>query len=69
MLKHIPNILTLARIFLIPFILVFIFTNNYILAIVFLTLSGLTDVLDGFIARKFDLITNFGKLIDPLADK
>ena len=69
MLKHVPNILTLARIFLIPFILVFIFTNNYILAIVFLTLSGLTDVLDGFIARKFDLITNFGKLIDPLADK
>ncbi len=69
MLKHIPNILTVARFFLIPIILTFIFTNNYIIAIVFLTISGLTDVLDGFIARKFDLITNFGKLIDPFADK
>ena len=69
MLKHIPNILTVARFFLIPIILIFIFTNNYIIAIIFLTISGLTDVLDGFIARKFDLITNFGKLIDPFADK
>ena len=38
-------------------------------AFVFLTISGATDVLDGFIARKFNFITNFGKLIDPLADK
>lgn len=39
------------------------------MAFVFLTISGLTDILDGFIARKFNFITNFGKLIDPLADK
>ena len=41
--------------------------NNYILTFLFLTLSGLTDILDGFIARKFDLITDFGKLIDPFS--
>ena len=69
MVKQIPNILTVARFFLIPFIIYFILKEQYILAFVFLIISGLTDVLDGFIARKFNFITNFGKLIDPLADK
>lgn len=69
MLKHIPNALTIVRFLLIPFILFYIFTGNYILAFVFFTISGITDVVDGFIARKFNLISNFGKLMDPLADK
>lgn len=69
MLKNIPNILTMLRFFLIPFILHFLVHDEFILAIIFLTLSGLTDILDGAIARKFNFITNFGKLIDPLADK
>ena len=69
MAKQIPNILTVARFFLIPFIIYFILKEQYILAFIFLIISGLTDVLDGFIARKFNFITNFGKLIDPLADK
>lgn len=69
MIKHVPNILTMIRFLLIPAILYFIFTEQYIAAFVMLTISGLTDVLDGIIARKFDCITNFGKLIDPLADK
>lgn len=69
MFKHIPNILTMLRFFLIPVIVGFLIQENYILAFVFLTLSGLTDILDGFIARRFNFITNFGKLIDPLADK
>lgn len=69
MLKHIPNLLTILRFFLIPFIVIEIIKGNYILAFVFLTLSGMTDVLDGFIARHFNCITDFGKLIDPLADK
>lgn len=69
MIKHVPNILTIIRFLLIPFILYFIFTEKYIAAFVMLTVSGLTDVLDGIIARKFNCITNFGKLIDPLADK
>lgn len=69
MLKHIPNALTIARFFLIPVIITHIVNEDYTLAFVFLTISALTDVLDGFIARKFNFITNFGKLIDPLADK
>ena len=69
MTKHIPNILTVARFFLIPFIIYFIVVDQYIAALILLTVSGLTDVLDGWIARKFNFITNFGKLIDPLADK
>ena len=69
MFKHIPNILTIIRFIFIPIILNSIFDGNYILGIIFFTISGLTDVLDGFIARKFNLISNFGKLMDPLADK
>lgn len=69
MIKHIPNILTIIRFFLIPSILYFIFTGQYIAAFIMLTISGLTDILDGIIARNFNCITNFGKLIDPLADK
>lgn len=69
MLKHIPNILTILRFIFIPIILYSIFTGNYVLGIVFFTISGITDVLDGFIARKFNLVSNFGKLMDPLADK
>ncbi len=69
MLKHIPNILTILRFIFIPIILYSIFTGNYALGIVFFTISGITDVLDGFIARRFNLVSNFGKLMDPLADK
>lgn len=69
MLKQVPNALTIARFLLIPFIILFLVNDNYLFTFIFLTISGLTDVLDGFLARKFDLITNFGKLVDPLADK
>lgn len=68
-MKHIPNILTIIRFLLIPIILYCIAIGNYILSFIVLTISGITDILDGFIARKFNFITNFGKLIDPLADK
>ena len=69
MLKHIPNALTIIRFLLIPFILFYIFTGNYILAFIFFTISGITDIADGCIARKYNLVSNFGKLMDPLADK
>lgn len=69
MFKHIPNILTMIRFLLIPAIIIFCLQQNYILAIIFLTISGITDILDGVIARKYNLITDFGKLMDPLADK
>ncbi len=67
--KHIPNILTIFRFILIPFIVLNLANDKYLAAFVIFTVSGLTDILDGFIARKFNFISNFGKLIDPLADK
>lgn len=68
-LRHIPNCLTIIRFLLIPIIIMFAFKHDYIAVIITLSISGLTDILDGFIARKFNFITNFGKLVDPLADK
>lgn len=67
--RQIPNILTIFRFILIPFIVINLVNDKYIAAFIIFTISGLTDILDGFIARKFNFITNFGKLIDPLADK
>lgn len=69
MFKHVPNILTTIRLLLIPVIFYYALQENYIMAVIFLTLSGITDVLDGYIARKFNFITDFGTLFDPLADK
>ena len=69
MFKHVPNILTIIRFLLIPIIVIFAFEDNYIATIIVLTISGLTDILDGYIARKYNFISNFGKLMDPLADK
>lgn len=69
MFKYVPNSLTIIRFLIIPFIVINIFLGNYITAFIFFTISGITDIADGFIARKFNLISNFGKLMDPLADK
>lgn len=69
---NIPNILTLFRLFLIPvFILVFFSSSRYslIYSISIFLLAGATDVLDGYIARKYNLITKWGMVLDPLADK
>ena len=69
MLKYVPNILSVCRILLIPVIVISIFSENYILALIIFTISSLTDIIDGYIARHYDAITNVGKLLDPLADK
>lgn len=69
MFKHVPNILTIIRFLLIPIIIILAFQDNYIGTIIVLTVSGITDILDGYIARKFNFISDFGKLMDPLADK
>lgn len=68
-LKYVPNILTIIRFLLIPPIVITIAYEQFILALVFLIFSAITDILDGAIARRFNLISDFGKLIDPLADK
>ena len=66
----IPNILTTVRLFLIPIFAYLVLCKNMIPeALMVFLLSGLTDVLDGIIARKFNMITKIGKVYDPLVDK
>lgn len=69
MFKYVPNILTIIRFILIPFIILYALADNYVAVIIILSISGITDILDGYIARKFNFITDFGRLVDPLADK
>lgn len=65
----IPNILSFSRILLIiPFVRAFL-NDDYIFAALYLIVSGISDMLDGVIARKFNQITKLGKLLDPVADK
>ena len=66
----IPNILSLIRICLIPLIAwLYLGKQDYILAGIFVLISGLTDIVDGFIARTFNMISDVGKVLDPVADK
>lgn len=67
--RLIPNYLTIIRLILVPIIFALILYEHYTMAIIVYIIANLTDVLDGFIARKFNLISDFGKLMDPLADK
>lgn len=68
-IKTIPNLLSIFRILLIIPFVIFFLNENYIAAAIAVILSGLTDAFDGFIARKFNQITDLGKMLDPLADK
>ena len=66
----IPNILSFVRIGLITFIMwLYLAKERYEAALFVLIASGLTDIVDGFIARRFNMISDFGKIIDPIADK
>ena len=66
----IPNILSIIRICLIPLIVyLYLFTELSWLAGIFIILSGLTDIVDGYIARKFNQVSDLGKILDPIADK
>lgn len=72
-LYKIPNVLCYIRILLVPVFLYVYFTadtpTDYYLAAGIVLLSGITDFLDGQIARKYDMITDLGRLLDPIADK
>ena len=65
-----PNILSFFRLCLIPLIVwQYVGKRNYLMALYLLALSGLTDIADGIIARSFNMISDFGKAFDPVADK
>ena len=66
----IPNILSIIRILMIPFIVwAYCIKKDFTLAFILFTVSAFTDVADGFIARHFNMITDAGKILDPIADK
>lgn len=70
---NLPNKLTMFRVILIPFFVVFLLVDITLydkwIALAIFIVASLTDLLDGKIARKYNLVTNFGKFMDPLADK
>ena len=73
MKMNLPNKLTILRVLLIPFFVFFLLVpvvpcSNYVAVAIFI-IASLTDLADGKIARKYNLVTNFGKFMDPLADK
>lgn len=69
---NIPNMLTILRILLIPVYLYFFYSNlenNILFAGIVFIAAGISDVLDGYIARKYDMSTKLGVMLDPIADK
>jgi len=67
--QQIPNALTVFRIILIPVFIYFALNDYFFLTLVVFVVAALTDTFDGVIARKFGYVSNFGKIVDPLADK
>ena len=72
MIIHVPNILTVMRMLLVPVFIYLLFwggDHSYLLALVIFITAGVTDIVDGYLARKLKIESTFGKLLDPLADK
>ena len=66
---NLPNKLTVLRMIMVPFFIAAFMSGKYLIALVLFAAASLTDFFDGQIARKYNLVTNFGKIMDPLADK
>ena len=67
--KNIPNLITLARMLMTPVAVAMIVSHRYLAAFLIFLLAGVSDGVDGFIARRFDLRSELGAYLDPLADK
>lgn len=70
--RYVPNMITTLRFFLVPLYVIVFYSNiehSLIYSILIFAFAGVTDVIDGTIARKYDLITKLGTVLDPLADK
>jgi cardiolipin synthase len=66
---NIPNVLTLLRILLVPVVVIFLIQDSYLKALIVFAFSGITDALDGFLARILNQQTTLGAYLDPIADK
>lgn len=69
MIIYLPNILSLARIALVPLLLVLLQEQNFLMSLVIFIVAGITDGLDGYIAKHYNAKTKLGGILDPLADK
>lgn len=65
----IPNIITIGRLILVPLVIVMIMQQRWVAAFLLFVVAGVSDAIDGFIARQFNMKSEFGAYIDPLADK
>ena len=74
-MKNLPNIITIIRILLIPFVIFFYLANFFdngigkLIAMILFIIASVTDMVDGYIARKYKLVSDFGIFLDPIADK
>ena len=68
-MKHLPNLLTAARLLAAPYVLYLLWTASYRTALVWFAIASITDVLDGFLARRLQAGSRLGALLDPIADK
>lgn len=66
---NLPNKLTLGRVVIVPFFILAYLTGYYAVALILFCAASVTDYFDGMLARKNNMVTNFGKIMDPLADK
>ena len=66
---YLPNAITLVRLGLVPVFIVVLKAQDYTVALLVFAVAGLSDGLDGFIAKRFNLVTRLGAILDPLADK
>lgn len=66
---NLPNKLTVGRMIAVPFFIAAYMMEYYLVAFVIFVVASATDWLDGYLARKYNLVSNFGKIMDPLADK
>ena len=66
---NLPNKLTMARTIMVPIVMALMIAQQNIAALIVFAIASITDFLDGYIARKYNLVSSFGKIMDPLADK